>query len=194
MNSGIDFDGVLFDSEFLFKTMSVIFDMETNGKGVQSPEELRACQRYNWSKEKDQEFLDKYLVQVEKSAPVMPYAKEILKKLKHEGHKLYGITTRGYTCKDEVQLTLKRLKKEKIKFDDIRFGITDKAKSCKELNIDIMIEDYYKNVEDISQAGIKCLYFRDLVLKFCNLDNVIEVNNWGEIYIEIQKFNKNIEN
>jgi hypothetical protein len=53
-----------------------------------------------------------------------------------------------------------------------------------------MIEDYYKNVENVSTNGIPCLYFRDLVLKFSNLHNVTEVNNWGDIYTEIQKLNR----
>ena len=187
MNIGIDLDGVVFDSELIFTTQSALFDFEKNGKGIKIPEELRASKRYCWSKEMEREFLDRYLLKIEQEAPVMPYAKLILNKLKEEGHKLYGITNRGYLHKDEITITLKRLKKEKIKFDDIRFSAMDKLVPCNDFKIDVMIDDYYENIEKVSKEGIKCLYYRDLVLKFIDLENVTEVNNWAKVYLEIKK-------
>lgn len=187
MNIGIDFDGVLFDSERILRSTAAIFNSNINGNDVVYPEELRSNVRYQWSKEIEHKFLSENLFEIFKKAPVMIHAKYVIEELKNAGHKLFAITHRGSNFKEEIEITNKRLQEENIVFDKVFYGVSNKLELCQKLNIDIMIDDLYDTIEKISNAGIKCFYYRDLVLKFCNNPYVTEVRTWGDIYVECKK-------
>ena len=190
MNIGVDLDGVLFDTENWFRTYSMLYNYEHVKKAEVDREELYFSHRFNWTDNEVDEFFDQYLEMIELEAPVMPLAKEILKRLKEDGHKLYIITNRGSKYKVEIAVTEKRLKDLGVEFDGINLGIYNKAEMCKDLKIDLMIDDLYNNAEKVSSSGIKTLYFRDLVLKQFDEENkyVHEVRNWADVYVEILNF------
>ena len=190
MNIGIDLDGVVYNSEALLKCMAEFYDQQIGGSGVVNKEELLCQHRYNWTIEQENEFLKLHLIDVLKKAPLKPMAKETLELLKKEGHNLFVITSRGNIFEDEIKVTKQRIKKDKLPVSQIFYSASDKAKLCKELKIDVMIDDYYNNVIKVAKAGIKCLYFRDFVLKFADHKKIIEVNNWGEIYRQINLIKK----
>ncbi len=189
MNIGIDLDGVLFDTENWFRTYATFYNAEHFKCKEVDREELYFQKRYLWSKEQESEFYEDCYRQIEREAPLMPYAKMVIDKLKNQGHKLYIITRRGHSFSDEIPITETRFKEEGLVFDGYYFGTENKAEICKNLKIDLMIDDLYENIESVSLAGIKCLYFRDLVLKRFE-DNALvhEVRNWAEIYCEVLGF------
>ena len=194
MNIGVDLDGVLFDTEDYFRVEALIFDTENGGKGEVNREESFFQLRFDWSEEQEIEFLGKIYEEVELNAPIMHGAKYVLQKLKEMGHKLYVITNRGSYYDKEIDITKKRLAEEGIEFDGYFFCSKDKGKVCLEQNIDVMIDDLYENVEKVTSVGVKCLYYRDLVLKFFNHKLSHEVRNWADIYYEIVHFDKwNVE-
>lgn len=190
MNIGVDLDGVLFDTEDYFRTYSMLYNYDFIKRSEVDREELYFSKRFNWTNEEVDEFFDKYMETIELEAPVMPMAKQVLQRLKDKGHKLFIITNRGSRYKVEVEVTRKRLEDLGIEFDGVFLGVHDKAGKCKELQIDVMIDDLYNNVENVSNVGIRCLYFRDLVLKSFdeNYKIVREVRNWADIYKEIDNF------
>lgn len=190
MNIGIDLDGVVYNSEAMLKCMAEFYDQQLGGKGVINKEELLCQNRYDWTIEQENNFLKLYLLDILKAAPLKPMAKETIDMLKKDGHNLYIITSRGNVFKEEIKITQKRLKKDKISVTKEIYSASNKAKLCKELNIDVMIDDYYNNVSSIANEGIKCLYFRDFVLKFADHKNITEVNNWGEVYRQINLMKK----
>ena len=187
MNIGVDLDGVLFDTENYFRTYSMLHNFEVIKKDEFDKEELYFSNRFKWTDKEVDDFFDVYMEMIELEAPVMPLAKEILQRFKKMGHKLYVITNRGSRYKVEIEVTRKRLEDLGVDFDGVFLGIYDKAGKCKELGIDVIIDDLYNNVEKVSNAGIRCLYFRDLVLRQFDKDNkmVHEVRNWADIYKEI---------
>jgi uncharacterized HAD superfamily protein len=187
MNIGIDLDGVVFDTERTLRSLTTFINYQNYKNDLVDNDELRAYRRFNWTKEQDQEFLKEYLIKVQKNAHCLPFAKEVMAELKKSGHKLFVITNRGKTLEEEIKTTQKKLKKEKLSFEKVVFSAIDKLKFCKELKIDIMIDDYYDNVDNLSKNGIKCLYLRELVAKKCENENVTEVQNWADIYYEIKK-------
>ena len=187
MNIGVDFDGVLFDSESMLRSAAAIFNNKINHKDMKYHEELKGYKRYQWSKDIEQKFLNNNLLEILKTAPIMPYAKQVLTEIKNAGHQLYAITSRGLIYPDEINITNQRLKEENIMFDKIFFSVDNKLDICKENNVDIMIDDLYDTIKNLSENGIDCLYYRDLVLKFYNNHNVKEVRNWGDIYVEFKK-------
>ena len=104
MKIGIDLDGVVFNTETYFRTYGELFDIKIGGKGMINPTELKVRKRYDWSKQERQQFLDEVVTEVEKTAPLMPYAKEVLATLKQAGHKLVVITSRGYLYDEEIEI------------------------------------------------------------------------------------------
>lgn len=187
MNIGIDLDGVLYDTLNYILTKAELYDLEVDGGGIVDKDHIQVKHRYNWSEKQYTEFLQKYLLEIEETAPLMAYAKEVFQMLKADGHKLFSITARGIVLEEEIELTKKVLKRDGIEFDKIFFAVPKKLEVCKQENIDVMIDDYFKTIDDISENGIKCLYFKDQVDRICKHKNVTEVQNWGEIYKNIKK-------
>lgn len=186
MNIGIDLDGVLFDSEAMFRSYSQIFDILNNGGGIVDKEELKVQKRYSWGKELTEQFINETVIKYHQTSQVMPFAKQVIDAIKKH-NKIFVITSRGLVHKDEVETTKKRLMAENFEFEKIIFSVENKLEACRELNIDLMIDDLYEHVECLSENGIKCFYFRDIVLKSLNKENVIEVRNWGDIAAELLK-------
>ena len=126
----------------------------------------------------------------EKESPLMVGAKEILSKLKEEGHKLYIITLRGYYREEEITIAKEKLETLGIKFDEICWAVDKKAKKCKELEIDVMVEDNPHNVEQFLGEKTKVLYFKEEPIREVQAENVVKVDSWMDIYREVKNFNK----
>ena len=195
MNIGIDLDGVLFDTEAMYRAYSVIYNAKNCHKRELDQEEILAQQRYEWSNEEFVNFADSCLVYIQTNAPLMYYSKQILIELQKSGHKLYVITSRGSLSDKEITITKERFKQENLNFEKIIFNAKDKLEYCKELKIDLMIDDNFRHIKKLSENGIKCLYYRDLVVKPCKHENVVEVRNWGEIFLQLVNLGAlNVEN
>ena len=70
-----------------------------------------------------------------------------------------------------------------IYFDRYYWHTSDKLNACLRENVDVMIDDDYRVIEQLSKNGVKTLYFRDAGLKKLEENEyVTEVNNWGDIY------------
>lgn len=186
MNIGIDFDGVLFDSEKMFRSFSQMYNLKHNGNEMVDPQELKAQKRYNWSGDEFKQFISENLIKIETNAPVMPCAKAVLNAISKK-HKIYAITSRGWLDTKEIDVTKQRLAEEGIKFDGIIYSSINKLDECKKLKIDLMIDDLHDTIVQLANNGIKCLYYRDYILRPCNHANVKEVHNWGDIAVELVK-------
>ena len=184
MNIAVDFDGVLFDTETMFRSFSRLYDLKIKGDGMVRPEELKIQNRYSWSEQHFNDCVECCVENIHKTAPIMPYAKQVLKALS-KNNKIYAITGRGLLHNCEIETTNQRLKQEGIEFTEVVYSAGNKYEFCKKFNIDVMIDDLYENVIDLANKGVKCLYYRDMVLKMCEHKNVIEVRNWGDIAAEL---------
>ena len=188
---GIDFDGVLFDSENLFKVYSEFYDIEIGGSGVKHRQKLKASDRYAWTKEQAHKFIHTYILKCENEAAIMDGALYVINKLQKMGHTFIGITARGLIESEEIDISKRRLKELGLDFE-VFYSVEDKAAACIENHIDVMIEDHINNIIKISDAGIKCLYFTDLQYDDVDIKNVKQVYNWGEVYRELLKEIKHI--
>lgn len=184
MKIGIDLDGVVIDSERSFRTYEEIFAIEDlNKRKIIDYEEPKYQSRYEWSKDEQQAFNKKYLLKAASESNLMAGFLPIYKKLKQKGFEMIVITARGNLLKEMKDDAIRVLKENNISFDKYYWSVHDKLEICKKENIDIMIDDDYKIIEQISKANIKTLYFRDANLKKLSETNYIhEVNNWGDIY------------
>ena len=193
MKIGIDLDGVIFDSEKEFRVYSELYDkIDLKRNSKVDNRELKFQDRFQWTKEETEGFLEKYHKQIIEESNYMPGVKRILKLLKEEGHSLLLITARGGLNKDMIKITEERLKENGMDiFDKYYWATENKDEVCQRENIDIMIDDSCKNCENIANSKIKTIYLKDAPSYNLEENKYIKVlYNWGEIY----RYIKEIEN
>lgn len=192
MKIGIDLDGVVIDSENTWRVYEEIFDVkEVGGNNLIRKEEPYFQQRYNWSQSMQDTFWDEYIFNAAKEANLMPGFKYVYELLKKEKHQFIVITARGGRIPELIDEAIEKFEKNDINFDKYYWNVHDKALICKNENIDVMIDDNWKNCLDISNVKVKTLYFRAANLKKLQENDYIkEVNNWGEIYRYIKELKK----
>ena len=188
MKIGIDLDGVVIDIETTFRTYEELYDLSIlKQNNLINREEPKFQARYNWSKEQQKEFTDKFFLQVSKESNLMSGFIGAYNYLKNQGHEFIVITARGLkpdgTFMKEMEDDAKRvLTENNIVFDKYYWGQGDKLDVCQKEDIDIMIDDDWKIIKKLSDNNIKTLYFRDTNLKKLDENQYIkEVNNWGDI-------------
>lgn len=192
MKIGIDIDGIILDFERTMRTYAELYDLLILRKnGVVNPNEFDYLKRYDWTEEERTRFIDDYLVYATiNSTPLIPLVKEMLKLFKVEGINYTFITSRGLLRKDTKNAVLTVFEKNDLPTDNIYFGVEDKVLKCKELGIDIMIEDKPSTCKLLRDENIKTLYFRDKENEKLDEDSyLIEVSNIGEICRCIFKIN-----
>ena len=192
MKIGIDLDGVVIDAETTFRTYEEIFDLDIlKGNNLINREEPKFQTRYNWNEEQEKEFIEKYFLKVSKESNLMSGFVGVYNLLKNQGHEFIVITARGGFVKELKDDAIRLLKKNNIKFDKYYWKINNKLEICKKENVDIMIDDDWRIIKNLSDNSIKTLYFRDTNLKKLEENEYIkEVNNWGDIYRYIKMINK----
>ena len=190
MKIGIDLDGVVFDSEKEFRVYSELYDMiDLKQNSKLNNKELKFQDRFKWTQEETDGFLNKYHKQIIVESNYMPGVKRILNLLKQDGHSLILITARGGMNKDMIKITEERLKQSEMDiFDKYYWATENKDEICIKENIDIMIDDFYKKCESIADKKIKTIYLKDAPSYDLEENEYIKVlYNWGEIYRYIKE-------
>lgn len=181
MNIGVDLDGVVYQTEKVWRDYAEKYNKLIGGKLIDDSE-ARVDARYDWTKEQYDNFVQNLSIEILAKAPIYPKTKEVISKLR-TNNKVIFITRRGFGDlggKEEIDNTLKRLKVDGVEYDKIIFKQDSKVKACKENNIDIMIDDYYKVIDELMDNGVKCLCFRDKRNK-TGKHKVPEVYSWEEV-------------
>lgn len=184
MKIGIDLDGVVIDSETTFRTYEEIFDIDTaKGNNLVNREEPKFQERYNWTEEQKQEFIERYFLTISKESNLMSGFIGVYNLLKEQGHEFIVITARGGFVKEMKDDAIRLLEENNIHFDKYYWKIDDKLEVCKNENVDIMIDDDWRIIKKLADNNIKTLYFRDTnLIKLEENKYMKEVNNWGDIY------------
>ena len=191
MRIGVDFDGVIIDTEQNFRYY-VEKSMYERGQEPITRTNRDVFRNYQdiitdgiWLT-----FLNLWNTVTNQSGFIVG-GKEILQKLRKEGHKLFLITARGaFENFNDILSAEKKLKEFDFKFDDVFFKVNNKAQFCVDSKIDVMIDDCNRHCKKLSAAGIKTLYFRDRNYEDLNHPNIVTVDNWFHIYKEIIKLDK----
>ncbi len=190
MKIGIDIDGVIFDTERALRFYADYWSYFTLGKDRIKNDDFTQEHCFNWTEEEKTDFYENQFNTITENANLMIGAKEILAKLKEDGHKLYLITLRGYYREGEKAVADKKLKQIGVEFDGIFWAVKDKADKCKELGIDVMIEDNPDNILQYKGKNISVLYLKEEPSKEVVMQNVTKVNSWMDIYRQILKLSK----
>ncbi len=184
MKIGVDIDGVILNFERTLNTFAEFYNFDTlkNG-GAKNRNEHHLKKRFEWTDEQKQAFIDKYFLELSKTCPMMPGAVHFINMLKNDGHELVIITARGKTVPEMKQVAEQRFKENGLVFDKYYWCQDGKLQTAVSEKLDFMIDDYLPYLTEISNAGIKCLYFKDVNMQNAKeTENLIEVTNWGEVY------------
>lgn len=184
MKIGIDLDGVVIDSENVWRVYGEIFALEDlNNRKIFDYNEPKQQGRYNYSKEELDLYVKKYLLKGSKESNLKPGFLPVYTRLRELGYEMVVITARGMFTEEMIDDAINLLEKNNIVFDKYYWNISNKLEICKQENIDVMIDDDYKIINELSKNNIKTLYFRDVNLKkLPQSEYIYEVNNWGDIY------------
>ena len=175
----LDLDGVVFDSENLFRVYSEIYDTDVNKKDTIVDNAQRTFQkRYSWPEEVSKKFYNDYAERVVRDANLMPGADIIINKLKDK-YEFIVVTSRN-----DLEANIAKEKFKELGFDNIKIFNNEhhKIEKLLEENVSYIIDDDPDICINASNNNICALYLKNNASNKVDKDNVINVNNWGEIY------------
>ena len=175
----LDLDGVIFDSENLYRVYSEIYDVDVLKKNSLIDNETRIYQnRYNWSSDDKVNFYNKYAKIVLSTANFMAGADTVLSKLSKR-FDLVIVTSRN---KENTKYAIDKLEQIGLNIE-VFSDDQQKINRLKSENCDYIIDDDMDICINAASEGIKALYFKNAAARrIISTDYIITVNNWGEIY------------
>ena len=192
MKIGLDIDGIILDFERTMRAYAELYDLLILRKsGVKNPNQFDYLKRYDWTDEEKKNFVNNYLVYATiNSTPLIPLVKEMLELFRLEGYEFLFITARGLLKKETKEAVIQVFNRNNIPTDNIYWGVKDKVTKCKELGVDIMLEDNPSTCKLLIENKIRTLYFRDKDNEIIeNNEFLTEVSNVGEICRQIFTLN-----
>lgn len=176
----VDLDGVVFDTENLYRVYTEIYDVEKFNKDSLVDNSQRIYQkRYNWSDEENDRFYNLYAHEILENGNVMTGADIVLKKLS-SNYEIIVVTSR----KDDEVIYAKNFF-DSIGLNNIKIynNQISKIDIFLEENVSYIIDDDKDICELASKNNINALYFKNAAADKIEENEYLKiVNNWGEIY------------
>ena len=195
MNIGIDLDGVLTDIQKFNLKYAPPYFLNKFNRSVVDPNPYDIRDVFCCPENEYKAYWGRYLLQYAIFEPARPKAKETISKLQKDGHIIYIISKRVFTCKKNFMGLLMRtlfrnwLWRNKIPYDAIIFCDNDvpdsKKVACLENNIDVMIDDDTTNIAFIDPTT-KIICYDTSYNRDCESENITRVYDWNEIYESIK--------
>jgi len=155
----------------------VVWDKNNNGSSFK--------ERYNLNYDELLYFFGNIQEKITKKAKPREDVVEVLKNLRKDGHKIYIVTARDSEFhNDPYGLSKTWLDKNNIEYDKLIVDARDKAKVCKEQNVDLFIDDKLSNCQGVSNEGITTIRITNYTDPH---QNIINKKNWKEIYEYIKQ-------
>lgn len=182
MRIGIDVDGTLTDLQrFEFDYGTKYFN-----KSVVRTDSMQIRNTFDISLEEESKFWDDSIFLYADTFPPYVAAKDALKELHEEGHEIIIITARYHSYYDTDKgkkmrdIVTNWFKKHDLYYDKIVFTNEHKDKRCKELDIDIMIEDKASNIKSIAKDR-KVIVMDQPWNRKTEGKNIYRVYSWVEV-------------
>jgi len=176
----LDLDGVVFDSENLYRVYTEMYDVDVKkGNNIINNSERTFQKRYNWDKSEFSEFYNKYSKIILEKANIMSGAEIVIKKLL-EYFDIIIVTARS---DEEMKYALEKF--EKVNLNSVKIYNNEHKKIDKflEEKVDYIIDDDSAICVNASNNNIHALYFKNSASdKLEENEYIKNVNNWGEIY------------
>lgn len=176
----LDLDGVVFDSENLYRVYTEMYDTDVNKKDTIIDNTQRIFQkRYSWIEEEFKKFYTENAEKVLTTANFMTGVEIVLNKLKNKFEFIV------VTSRNDFETKIAKEKLDSIGFNNIKIFNNEHHKIERLLDekVDFMIDDDDTICKNAADNGVVALYFKNNASnRIENKDRVINVNNWGEIY------------
>ena len=190
MNIGIDIDDTIaetFETLLPYSQKYTIEDLKKESKvyiDSNCTNHFYIVYTNGWNQQEAIEFWEKYYAEILRQLNMKKFASEIINKLKQEGHKIYFITARWDMKKDSVEeITKQWLKENNIEYDALFLNAKDKLSLVKENDIDLFIDDSFKNCKTIADNTSCKVYMMTSRVNGSLKDKKIKrVFSWPEIY------------
>ena len=194
MKIGIDIDNTITNTLPILKKYCREYNDTVIKRGLEMHDNgVASFNLYDWTPEENMDFCVKYLEEVVLQAEVKENAKDIIQKLKDEGHHINIISSRAFPMFNTPYETTEKFLKEKgIVYDKLLVGKIEKKSSCIENELDVLIEDEVKYINEMSEF-MPVIVFDEIYNKQCEGKNVIKVTSWLEIYDKIKELQKSIK-
>lgn len=153
MRIGIDIDNTITNTLPILKKYCREYNDKVVKRNLQMHEDgVASYNLYDWTEKENFDFCIKYLEEVVLQADLKENAKEIIQKLKDEGHNINIISSRAVPMfKTPYETTEKFLKEKGIVYDKLLVGKIEKKSSCIENKLDVLIEDEPIYINQMSQ-------------------------------------------
>lgn len=152
---GCDLDGTICDNLGL-----LVDDLNKHtGKNIEIDciPEYDVCKVYDITREEFVQLMIKYEPQMIANSPLIPKADVFLKKLAEANHEIHVITARNPIYEEATRVWLD---KYGIPYHGVHLlNSHDKVATCKELKVDIVVEDNYHNAIQLAEAGFEVILF-----------------------------------
>lgn len=168
MRIAIDIDGTLntvyYDTLNYYKEF--IREFDSSSGIILSEYEFK--NRFRFDKDDYESFMRIYFPKIVKESKLLPYVKETIHEL-HNHHELICITSRDaefnrpyqpYTGKQMVVDTLGWFVQNDLPFNmsNTYFSVKNKGEKCRELNVDIMIDDNPSHIKECIDNQVTCYF------------------------------------
>ena len=189
MKIGIDIDDTVMNTIEVIEEAALDFDKYfLANKGYQDITKYDFHERFYWTSEEKKAFFNyfrknKLYLKATPKGDALYY----LEKLYNEGYEIYFLTRRSKDEKlDILSITKDDLTKKGFKYKDCYIGLSKKGEACKDLGIDVFIDDSVMQIEDVNKYGIKTI----LVDNWYNKEyKGLKAQGFQEIYNTIRKWN-----
>lgn len=186
---GIDIDDTITDTYEVMMGYAQEYTLDVLGR---EPiiNETNSCSNHlyiqylhNWNKDEDLKYLELYYENIIKEVRPKTLALKYLNKLKEEGHTIVLITARWETeYIDIVGLTKEWLRENNVPYDKLIVNAENKQIAAKQENLDIFIDDSFKNCQMVSDIGIKTFIMDTRTNGNLDDERIKRVYSWPHFY------------
>ena len=176
----LDLDGVVFDSENLYRVYTEMYDVDVkNGNNIINNAERIFQKRYNWGENENSLFLNTYSKTILENANIMTGAEIVIPKLT----KYFDIIIVTARSDEEMKYALEKFEKVNLNMVKVYNNEQKKIDKFIEEKVDYVIDDDSAICVNASNNNIHALYFKNNASdKLEENEYIKNVNNWGEIY------------
>lgn len=182
MKIGIDIDDTIAYTNEKLIDAAFKYDKEClSGKGFRDKNAYKFIEMFYWKKDNVQMFLNyirgtNFFLEL----GCIPGSLEYINKLYDEGFEIYFITNRTNKYPKVLENTKKWLNQKGYKYNKLFMRCNDKGELCKDLGVDLFIDNTYEHIESALSYGVDAILFETVYNK--DVDEVKRMKDWKEIY------------
>ena len=190
MNIGIDIDDTIsetFEALLPYSQKYTIEDLKRKSEvqiDANCANHFYIVYMNGWNEQEALVFWEKYYAEILRVLNIKKFASEVINKLRKQGHKIYLITARWDMKKDNVEeITKQWLKENNVEYDGLFLNASDKLELVQKNNIDIFIDDSFKNCKNIvDNTRAKVYMMNSRVNGSLDDEKIKRVFSWPEVY------------